>query len=180
MPKYVVSSTPEPASWSNSTVLTGDVVSGVSKLKDDHDGDIVVYASTQLAHTLMEHDLIEELRLIIFPVVVGAGERLFAGTDDARPMRLTRIQAVGDTLALLSYERAGRNPLAAGGPGGSLRGARAPRRPGSPRPISLAGAANCSARPACRVTAAPSTGSWRLRRARWNARSLCGPVIRAT
>ncbi len=107
MPKYVVSSTPEAASWSNSTILTGDVVSGVSKLKDDLDGDIIVYASAQLAHTLLEHDLVDELRLMIFPVVVGAGERLFAGTDDARPMRLARIQAVGDTLALLSYERAG-------------------------------------------------------------------------
>jgi dihydrofolate reductase len=107
MPKYVVSSTPEAARWSNSTVLTGDVASAVSKLKDDHDGDIVVYGSAQLAHTLMEHDLIDELRLMIFPVVVGAGERLFAGTSDAKPMRLARIQAVGDTLALLSYERGG-------------------------------------------------------------------------
>jgi dihydrofolate reductase len=108
MPKYVVSSTPGTARWSNSTILTGDVVSGVSKLKDDHHGDIVVYGSTQLAHTLMEHDLVDELRLMLFPVVLGAGERLFAGTSDAKPMRLARIQAVGDSLTLLSYERAGR------------------------------------------------------------------------
>ena len=107
MPKYVVSSTPEAARWSNSAVPTGDVASAVSKLKDDHDGDIVVYGSARLAHTLMEHDLVDELRLMIFPVVLGAGERLFAGTSDAKAMRLARIQAVGDTLVLLSYERAG-------------------------------------------------------------------------
>ncbi len=88
-------------------ILTGDVASAASKLKDDHDGHIVVYGSAQLAHTLNEHDLVDEMRLMIFPVVLGAGERLFAGTSDAKAMRLARIQAVGDTLALLSYERAG-------------------------------------------------------------------------
>jgi dihydrofolate reductase len=105
MPKYVVSSTPDEARWSNSTVITGDVVSGIAKLKDQHDGDIVVYASTQLAHTLIEHDLVDELRLVIFPVVLGDGERLFAETREAKPMHLARIQAIGDSLALLSYER---------------------------------------------------------------------------
>jgi dihydrofolate reductase len=105
MPKYVVSSTPDEARWSNSTVITGDVVSGIAKLKDEHDGDIVVYASTQLAHTLIEHDLVDELRLIVFPVVLGDGERLFAETREAKPMHLAHIQAIGDSLALLSYER---------------------------------------------------------------------------
>src|SRR5215813_6111133 len=104
LPKYVVSSTLEEPKWSNSTVLRGDVVSEVSKLKQGLDGDIVVYGSVQLAHTLMEHDLVDELRLTIHPVVLGAGERLFGETSDAKPMRLVHTQPVGDSLALLTYE----------------------------------------------------------------------------
>jgi dihydrofolate reductase len=105
LPKYVVSSTLEEPKWSNSTVLKGDVVNEVSKLKQKLNGDIVVYASIQLVHTLMEHDLVDELRLMIYPVVLGAGERLFGETNNKRPMHLVQDQTVGDGLAFLSYER---------------------------------------------------------------------------
>jgi dihydrofolate reductase len=110
LPKYVVSSTLEEPKWSNSTafkgaVLKGDVVTEVSKLKQELAGDIVVYASTPLVHTLMEHDLVDELRLTVFPVVLGAGERLFGETSDNKPMRLVKTQTVGDSLAYLTYER---------------------------------------------------------------------------
>ncbi len=104
LPKYVVSSTLEEPKWTNSTVLKGDVVKEVSKLKQELDGDIVVAGSIRLAHTLIEHDLVDELRLMIFPVVLGAGERLFDETKDKKPMRLVHAQAVGDNLALLTYE----------------------------------------------------------------------------
>jgi len=104
MPKYVVSATLDEPKWSNATVLRGDVVNEVSKLKQELAGDIVVYASTQLVHTLMEHDLIDELRLIIYPVMLGAGERLFGETRDKIPLRLVNTQTVGDGLALLTHE----------------------------------------------------------------------------
>ena len=104
LPKYVVSSTLEEAKWTNSTVLKGDVVMEVSKLKQELDGDIVVAGSIRLAHALIEHDLVDELRLMIFPVVLGAGERLFDETKDKKPMRLVHAQTVGDNLALLTYE----------------------------------------------------------------------------
>jgi len=103
MPKYVVSSTLEEPEWTNATVLKGDVVSEVSKLKEELAGDIVVYGSSQLVHTLMEYDLADELRLMIYPVVVGAGERLFGETSDTKPMRLINTQTVGDGLAFLTY-----------------------------------------------------------------------------
>ena len=104
MPKYVVSSTIEEAKWTNSTVLKGDVVSEVSKLKQEVAGDIFAPASIQLVHTLLEHDLVDELRLMIFPAVLGAGERLFGENNGKRSMRLVRTQTVGDSLALLTYE----------------------------------------------------------------------------
>jgi dihydrofolate reductase len=104
LPKYVVSSTLQDPAWSNSTVLKDDVVNEVSKLKQHLDGDIVVYASFQLVHTLMEHDLVDELRLIIYPCVLGAGERLFGKTSDKKPMRLISTQTVGDGLVFLTYE----------------------------------------------------------------------------
>ena len=104
LPKYVVSSTLEEPRWSNSTVLRGDVVSEVSKLKQELDGDIVVYASYQLGRTLIEHDLVDELRLVVFPVVLGAGERLFGETSDKKPMRLVDTKTIGDGLAFLTYE----------------------------------------------------------------------------
>jgi dihydrofolate reductase len=104
LPKYVVSSTLETPKWTNATVLRGDVVNEVSKLKQKLDGEIVVYASRQLVRTLMEHDLVDELRLIVFPVVLGAGERLFGETSDKKSMRLLDTRTVGDGLAYLTYE----------------------------------------------------------------------------
>src|SRR6202043_2699067 len=103
LPKYVVSSTLQEPKWSNSTVLKGDVVSEVSKLRQELDGDIVVYASYQLGRTLIEHDLVDELRLVVYPVVLGAGERLFGETSDKKPMRLVDIKSIGDGLAFLTY-----------------------------------------------------------------------------
>jgi dihydrofolate reductase len=104
MPKYVVSSTLEQPRWSNATVLTGDVVDEVSNLKQELDGDIVVYASYQLGRTLIEHDLVDEVRLVVFPVVLGAGERVFGELSDKKPMRLVAARTVGDGLAFLAYE----------------------------------------------------------------------------
>jgi dihydrofolate reductase len=104
LPKYVVSSTLEDPDWNNSTVLRGDVVNEVSKLKQELDGDVVVYASFQLVHTLLEHDLVDELRLMIYPVVLGAGERLFGQTSEKRPLRLVASRTVGESLAFLTYE----------------------------------------------------------------------------
>ena len=104
LPKYVVSSTLDDPDWNNSTVLKGDVVNEVSKLKQELDGDIVVSASYQLGRTLIEHDLVDELRLVVFPVVLGAGERLFGETSDKKPMRLVDTQTIGDGLAFLTYE----------------------------------------------------------------------------
>jgi dihydrofolate reductase len=104
LPKYVVSSTLEEPKWSNSTVLKGDVVSEVSKLRRELDGDVLVYASYQLGRTLLEHDLIDELRLVVFPVVLGDGERLFGETSDKKPMRLVATRTIGDGLAFLTYQ----------------------------------------------------------------------------
>ena len=104
MPKYVVSSTIEEAKWTNSTVLKGDVVSEVSKLKQEIDGDIVVYASYQLERTLIEHDLVDEIRLFVLPIVVGAGERLFGETSGKKALRLVDTKTYGRGLVLLTYE----------------------------------------------------------------------------
>jgi len=104
LPKYVVSSTLQDPKWTNVTVLTGDVVDEVSRLKQQVDGDIVVYASYQLARTLIEHDLVDELRLFVFPVVVGAGERLFGETTGIKPFRLSSSRTVGDGLVFVTYE----------------------------------------------------------------------------
>ena len=105
MPKYVVSSTLADPDWSNSTVLEGDPVNQVAKLRHELDGDIVVVASFQLVRTLMEHDLVDELRLKIYPVVLGAGERLFGETSDKKPMRLVDTQTVDGDVAFVTYER---------------------------------------------------------------------------
>ena len=104
LPKYVVSSTLADPNWNNSTVLKGDVVKEVSKLKQRVNGDIVVCASGQLVHTLIEHDLVDELRLMIYPFVLGAGERLFGETSDKKPMRLADTRTVGDNLTFLTYQ----------------------------------------------------------------------------
>jgi dihydrofolate reductase len=104
MPKYVVSSTLEDPEWNNTTVLKRDVVSEVSQLKQELDGEIHVPASYQLARTLFEHDLVDELRLVVFPVVLGDGERLFGETRKKKPMRLVDAKTIGDGLAFLAYE----------------------------------------------------------------------------
>src|SRR5262249_10654502 len=103
MPKYVVSSTLDDPEWSNTTVLKGDVVEEVSSLKRELDGEILVPGSIRLARTLIEHDLVDELRLMVYPVVLGAGERLFVEADDTKPTRLIGARTVDD-LAILAYE----------------------------------------------------------------------------
>jgi dihydrofolate reductase len=103
IPKFIVSSTLEEPDWNNSTVLSGDVVTEVSKLKHELDGEIVVPASYQLGRTLIEHDLVDELRLVVFPVLLGAGERLFGETSEKKPMRLVGTRIIGDGLAFLTY-----------------------------------------------------------------------------
>ncbi len=107
MPKYVVSSTLEEPEWNNSTVLKGDVAQEVAKLKQEHDGDIVVHGSAQLVQALVEHDLVDELRLMVFPVVLGSGKRLFGETSDKKPLRLVDSKTVGDGVVILIYEPAG-------------------------------------------------------------------------
>jgi dihydrofolate reductase len=104
LPKYVVSATIEEPRWGNATVLRGDVAREVAALKERLDGEIVVYASYQLGRTLMEHDLVDELRLTVFPVTLGVGERLFGETGDKKPMRLVGTRNVGAGLVLLTYE----------------------------------------------------------------------------
>ena len=104
LPKYVVSAALDEPKWGNGTVLTGDVASEVSKLKLKLDGEIVVYASYQLVRTLLEHDLVDEVRLTVFPVALGAGERLFGETGSKKPMRLRSARTIGDGLAFLTYE----------------------------------------------------------------------------
>jgi dihydrofolate reductase len=105
VPKYVVSSTlEEPPGWNNSTVLRGDLIDEASKLKQRLDGEIVVLGSAQVGRTLLEHDLVDELRLMIYPVVLGAGARLFGDTGAKKPMRLVDTRTVGDGIAILTYE----------------------------------------------------------------------------
>ena len=103
-PKYVVSSTLQDPGWNNTTVLHGDVVSEVSALKRQLAGDIVIAASFQLVHTLVEHDLLDELRLMVYPVVLGAGRRLFGDAGDKKPMRLVGNKTIAGDLVLLTYE----------------------------------------------------------------------------
>jgi dihydrofolate reductase len=104
LPKYIVSSTIQDPDWNNSTVLKGDVLNEVSRLKQELDGEIVVPASFQLLRTLLEHDLVDELRLKVFPVVLGAGERLFGELPDKKAVRLVDTKTVEDGVAILTYE----------------------------------------------------------------------------
>ena len=104
MPKYVVSSTLQQADWENSTVLRGDLAEEVAQLKAKHDGDVVVHGSAQLVQGLLEQDLVDELRLMVFPVVLGDGKRLFGGTSDKKKVRLTDSKTVGDGVMILVYE----------------------------------------------------------------------------
>jgi dihydrofolate reductase len=104
LPKYVVSATLADPGWNNSTVLNGDVVDEVSELKHTVSGEIRVYASSQLVHTLIEHHLVDELRLAVFPVVMGAGNRIFDQTSRPQPLRLIDTHTVGDSLTYLTYQ----------------------------------------------------------------------------
>lgn len=105
IPKYIVSSTLDDAGeWTNSTVLKGDVIEEVTKLRQIAYGDILVYASAPLVRTLLEHDLVDELRLMTHPVVLGTGDRLFREIADQKPLRLVDVRSVGDSLALLTYQ----------------------------------------------------------------------------
>jgi len=106
MPKYVVSSTLNDPEWNNSTVLKGDVAKEVATLRNEQEGDIVVHGSARLVQTLIEHDLVDEFRLMVFPVVLGSGKRLFGETSDKKPLRLVDSKTVGDGVAILIYEPA--------------------------------------------------------------------------
>ena len=105
MPKYVVSSTLTDPEWTNTTVLGDDLPAEVAKLKEQHDGDIVVHGSAQLAQTLLEQDFVDELRLMVFPVVLGKGKRLFGETSDKKTLKLQSSRTVGDGVVILVYGR---------------------------------------------------------------------------
>jgi dihydrofolate reductase len=107
MPKYVVSSTLQDPEWNNTAVLTGDVVGEAAKLRQELDGDIVVHGSARLVQTLLDHDLVDELRLMVFPVVLGSGKRLFGETGAKKPLRLADSRTVGDGITILIYQPAG-------------------------------------------------------------------------
>ncbi|MBV9168438.1 MAG: dihydrofolate reductase family protein [Solirubrobacterales bacterium] len=104
MPKYVVGSTANAARWTNTTVLEGDPVEAARHLREEHEGDVVVHGSAQLVQTLLEHDLVDELRLMVFPVVLGTGKRLFGATSDKKTLRLVDSRAVGDGVLILIYK----------------------------------------------------------------------------
>jgi dihydrofolate reductase len=106
MPKYVVSSTLKNPEWTNTTVLEGDLAGEVARVKEQHKGDVVVHGSMQLVEALLENDLVDELRLMVYPVVLGSGKRLFGATSDKKPLKLRDSKVVGDGVAILVYERA--------------------------------------------------------------------------
>ena len=105
MPKHVVSSTLERAEWTNSTVLEGDLDVGVGRLKEQYERDVVVHGSAMLVQALIERDLVDELRLMVFPVVLGSGKRLFGETTDAKRLQLVDTRTVGDGVLILTYGR---------------------------------------------------------------------------
>ncbi len=115
LPKFVVSSTLKDPGWNNSTVLRGDATEEISRLRQELDGEILVLGSFQLARTLMEHGLIDELRLKVFPVVLGAGQRLFGDTHETKPMRLLDSQIIEDGVIVLAYELIREGPAGVGG-----------------------------------------------------------------
>jgi len=106
MPKYVVSSTLHDPDWNNTTVLGGDLAGSVSDLKQRHEGDIVVHGSAQLAQALFDQGLVDELRLMVFPVVLGSGKRLFGETSEKKPLQLADSKTVGDGVEILVYRPA--------------------------------------------------------------------------
>ena len=105
MPKYVVSSTLQSADWNNSTILSGNFVEEIKKLKEDVDGVILVAGSAQLVQALVEHDLVDELRLMVFPVVLGSGKRLFGEATDKKSLKLVDTKIVGDGVVILTYRQ---------------------------------------------------------------------------
>jgi len=107
MPKYVVSSTLRDPTWNNTTVLSGDLVEEVSRVRDEAGGDVYVHGSRQLAQALLEHDLVDELHLMVFPVVLGKGKRLFGETTSKKRLQLVESKIVGDGVAILVYRRGG-------------------------------------------------------------------------
>ena len=107
MPKYVVSSTLKDPTWNNTTVVDGDLAAAVADIKGKHQGDVVVHGSAQLAQALLSQDLVDELRLMVFPVVLGSGKRLFGDTSSKKPLRLVDSRTVGDGVAIMVYEPAG-------------------------------------------------------------------------
>jgi dihydrofolate reductase len=106
LPKYVVSSTLKDPEWQNTTVLDGDLADEVGRLRDELDGDVVVHGSVQLAQALIAGDLVDELRLMVFPVVLGAGKRLFGDPGEKKTLRLAASEAVGDGVLILTYAAA--------------------------------------------------------------------------
>jgi dihydrofolate reductase len=106
MPKYVVSTTLSDPEWNNSTVISGDIAAEVARIRDEADGDVVVHGSASLVQTLLENDLVDELRLMVFPVVLGDGKRLFGETSDKKGLELADSKVVGDGVAILVYRRA--------------------------------------------------------------------------
>src|SRR5829696_1254030 len=106
MPKYVVSTTLTDPDWSNSTVISGDVAGEVAKLKDTYEGDILVNGSVQLVGALADAGLVDEYRIMIFPVVLGSGKKLFRELADTTALKLTHAQTVGDGVQILVYETA--------------------------------------------------------------------------
>lgn len=107
MPKYVVSSTLEDPDWENTTVLSGDVEEEISKLRDELEGDAIVHGSCQLVQALIEADLVDELRLMVFPVVLGTGKKLFGETGESKKLKLESSDVAGDGVALMVYKREG-------------------------------------------------------------------------
>jgi dihydrofolate reductase len=106
MRKYVVSSTLKDPEWANTTVIDGDLAEAVERIRAEHEGDVVVHGSAQLSQELLERDLVDELRLMVFPVALGAGKRLFGETSDKKGLKLTSSQVVGDGVVILVYGRA--------------------------------------------------------------------------
>lgn len=106
MPKYVVGSKADGSRWTNTTVLDGDPVEAARRVRDEHSGNIYVHGSRQLAQTLLEHDLVDQLNLMVFPVVLGTGDRMFGETSDKKKLRLVDSRVVGDGVAILIYEPA--------------------------------------------------------------------------
>ncbi len=106
MPKYVVSSTLSDPEWTNTTVIDpGDLGQAVDRVRGEHDGDVVVHGSAQLAQALLDQDLVDEVRLMVFPVVLGRGKRLWGETSGKKPLQLTDSKTVGDGVEILVYQQ---------------------------------------------------------------------------